>query len=166
MLVEPDAEVQGIEVLVSHPPEGIPRRETPLLFVHGAFAGAWCWAEHFLPWFAARGYDSYALSLRGHGGSAGHDDLHSFGIQDYVKDLASIVEDFDVPPVLVGHSMGGFVCMRYLEQAEAAGLVLMASVPPTGLTAPALSVALWNPALWRDISLIRAMIPAGRHPRR
>ena len=45
MLVEPDAEVQGIEVLVSHPPEGIPRREPPLLFVHGAFAGAWCAEE-------------------------------------------------------------------------------------------------------------------------
>ena len=25
---------------------------TPLLFVHGAFAGAWCWDEHFLSFFA------------------------------------------------------------------------------------------------------------------
>ena len=27
-----------------------------LLFVHGAWHGAWCWAEHFLDFFAAQGY--------------------------------------------------------------------------------------------------------------
>ena len=27
----------------------------PLLFVHGAFTGAWCWSEHFLPYFAKQG---------------------------------------------------------------------------------------------------------------
>ena len=27
----------------------------PLLFVHGAFSGAWCWAERFLPFFARVG---------------------------------------------------------------------------------------------------------------
>ena len=42
----------------------------PLLFVHGSCHAAWCWDEHFLPYFADHGFDSYALSLRGHGGSA------------------------------------------------------------------------------------------------
>ena len=36
----------------------------PLLFVHGGYFDAWCWAPHFLPWFAAKGYASHALSLR------------------------------------------------------------------------------------------------------
>lgn len=26
----------------------------PLVFVHGSFHSAWCWAEHFLPFFAER----------------------------------------------------------------------------------------------------------------
>lgn len=30
-------------------------RSTPLLFVHGAFHGTWCWSEHFLDFFAERG---------------------------------------------------------------------------------------------------------------
>jgi pimeloyl-ACP methyl ester carboxylesterase len=32
----------------------------PLLFVHGARHGAWCWDEHFLDFFADRGYACYA----------------------------------------------------------------------------------------------------------
>ena len=38
----------------------------PLRFVHGGYCDSWCWEPHFLPWFAAQGYPSYALSLRGH----------------------------------------------------------------------------------------------------
>ena len=44
-----------------------PTRRPALLFVHGAYVGAWCWDVHFLRHFAARGFPSYALSLRGMG---------------------------------------------------------------------------------------------------
>ncbi|MFB0951520.1 MAG: alpha/beta fold hydrolase, partial [Rhodospirillales bacterium] len=37
----------------------------PILFIHGAFAGAWCWDEYFLPWFANAGFDAYAIDLPG-----------------------------------------------------------------------------------------------------
>jgi hypothetical protein len=37
-----------------------------LCFLHGSSHASWCWAEHFLPHFAAAGYDAYALSMRGH----------------------------------------------------------------------------------------------------
>ena len=37
---------------------------TPVLFVHGAWHGAWCWDEHFLDFFADKGYLSLAVSLR------------------------------------------------------------------------------------------------------
>lgn len=154
-----------MEVLVARPPSGVALRDTPLVFLHGAFTAAWCWAEHFMPWFAERGFTSYAISFRGHGGSAGHDRLHGFGINDYVRDVASLIEDLPGRPVIIGHSMGGFVGMRYLETAgEAEGLVLLASVPPTGLSAPALSIALWNPALWRDLALMQGFDPKWASP--
>lgn len=35
----------------------------PLVFVHGSFHAAWCWAEHWLPFFSRHGFDCYALSL-------------------------------------------------------------------------------------------------------
>jgi pimeloyl-ACP methyl ester carboxylesterase len=41
----------------------------PLLFVHGGWHAAWCWDEHFLDFFAERGFHAVAVSLRGHGRS-------------------------------------------------------------------------------------------------
>ena len=48
---------------------------TPILFVHGAWHGAWCWDEYFMPYFAQQGYTTFALSYRGHGNSDGRDSL-------------------------------------------------------------------------------------------
>lgn len=160
MTLSAEAQTAGLEILRIRPPEGVARRAPSLVFLHGAFSGAWCWVEHFMPWFAARGYTCYAPSFRGHGGSAGHSDLHSFGIDDYVRDIVSVVEDLDGPPVLIGHSMGGFVGMRYLENHPARALILLASVPPNGLAAPAMSLALWNPSLWGEIAMIQSMDPS------
>jgi pimeloyl-ACP methyl ester carboxylesterase len=53
-------------------------RATPLLFVHGAFMGAWVWAETVLPYMAQHGYEAHAVSLRGHGQSEGRERLSGF----------------------------------------------------------------------------------------
>lgn len=127
----------------------------PLLFVHGAFAGAWCWDEHFLAWFRERGHAVHAPSLRGHGGSGGRDELHRFGVADYVADVRRVAETLQDPPVIVGHSMGGFVAMKYMERFPAAGLVLLGSVPPTGMAGPAASMSLENPMLLWRIGLVQ-----------
>ncbi|MFN8449918.1 MAG: hypothetical protein U0521_15360 [Anaerolineae bacterium] len=37
--------------VVSHIPE-TPARQTPILFLHGAWHAAWCWEDYFLPYFA------------------------------------------------------------------------------------------------------------------
>ena len=66
--------------LISRLPAG--KARTPVLFVHGAYTGAWCWAEHFLDWFAAAGHPAHAVSLSGHGGSRGRRVLASFSIDD------------------------------------------------------------------------------------
>ena len=46
-------------------------KATPLLFIHGAYAAAWCWEDHFLPFFAGAGFAVHGLRLAGHGGSPG-----------------------------------------------------------------------------------------------
>lgn len=127
----------------------------PLVFVHGAYVGAWCWAEHFLPWFAARGHPAYALSLRGHGASAGRERLHEFGLADFADDLASALEGFERPPVLVGHSMGALVVQKYLERGGAArAAALLCPVPPFGILASSFSLALTRPALLAEINAL------------
>lgn len=142
----------GLELISRQPPEKVSRRSTALLFLHGAYAAAWCWDEHFLPFFAERGYASHALSFSGHGASPGRERLDSLGIDHYVRDVATVAAALPAAPVLVGHSMGGFVAQKYLESQVAAGLVLLASVPPQGLWAAALGLALQRPGLMNDLN--------------
>jgi len=143
---------QDLEVLARRPTG--PSQPVPLLFVHGAFVGAWCWEEHFLPFFAEAGYASYAVSLSGHGGSRGRERLDHLSIADYVADLAEIVERLPVPPVLIGHSMGGFVVQKYLEKHAAPGAVLMCSVPPQGLVSATFGMLFSHPGLFRDLNTL------------
>lgn len=102
---------------------------TPLLFVHGAYHAAWCWDVHFLPYFADRGYHAYAMSLRGHGTSAGREALRRTSLNDFVDDLAETVQRFETPPVLIGHSLGATITQRYLEHhTMPAAIMISASV--------------------------------------
>lgn len=123
-----------MELEIIHRIPDSPGDRPPLLFVHGAYSGAWIWDAHFLPYFAEHGYPAHAVSLRGHGGSEGGEQLHFWGIDDYVRDVRSAVRRMDRRPILVGHSLGGLLCQRFLaDGGEAAGLVLMNSVPPHGM---------------------------------
>lgn len=148
-------DIAGLEVISQRAAQ--PGGKPPLLFVHGAFAGAWCWDVHFLPWFAERGYDAHALSLRGHGGSPGREALDGYSIADYVDDVEQVVASFAVEPLLIGHSMGGFVVQKYLEREHPVAAVLMASVPPRGLAGPGLSLAVWNPAAALSMGAMQSM---------
>jgi pimeloyl-ACP methyl ester carboxylesterase len=102
----------------------------PLLFVHGMNQGAWAWAEHWMPAAAERGWDSCAVSLRGHGASGGHDDLRRWKLRDYEHDVMQAVIELPRPPVIVGHSMGAQVVRRVLERYVAPAAVLLC--PPGG----------------------------------
>lgn len=107
----------------------------PLLFVHGAWHGAWCWDENFLKFFADRGYRALALSLRGHGRSSTTQPLRTCSIAEYVADVNSVADNLPASPVVIGHSMGGLVVQKYLESRSAPAGVLVASTPPRGIVA-------------------------------
>ena len=140
----------NLEVL-SRTPAG-EAHSTPLLFVHGAYAAAWCWEEHFLQYFADAGYAAYAVSLSGHGGSPGRKQLDSYSILDYARDVTSVVKELPAPPVLIGHSMGGFVVQKYLEKYQAPGAVLMCAVPPQGLLTAAVGMMFSKPGMMKDLN--------------
>jgi pimeloyl-ACP methyl ester carboxylesterase len=132
---------------------------TPLLFVHGAWHAAWCWAEHFLDYFATQGYSSYALSLRGHGGSEGRDRLRWTSIADYVADVARVATELPTPPIVIGHSMGGLVVQKFLEAHPAPAAVLLASVPPAGALATTLRIARRHPLEFAKTNMLMRMYP-------
>ncbi|UJF34756.1 alpha/beta hydrolase [Paenibacillus hexagrammi] len=121
--------------ILTYVPDGI-ASETPLLFVHGGSHGAWCWKEHFLPYFSSKGFPSYALSLRGHGESEGNEQIHSFSLNDYMNDVLEVMQLMNKKPVLIGHSLGGAIVQKIIcsHPDKIQGAVLMASIPPNGMS--------------------------------
>lgn len=135
------------------------RFETPLLFIHGAWHGAWCWDHGFLEYFAEKGFSVHALSLRGHGGSDGGKHLRACRISDYVDDVKSVAEKLDGRPIIVGHSMGGAVVQKYLETEPAVGGVLMASLPVTGVLATLIRTHIRHPVSALKMHLTLNLFP-------
>jgi pimeloyl-ACP methyl ester carboxylesterase len=146
--------IAGLEVFSCLP--DTPTSRPDLLFIHGAFAGAWMWTETYMPYFAAAGYPCHALSLRGHGGSDGHDRINWLSVADYVDDVRMVIEALAIDPVLLGHSMGGFVVQKYLERHAAPAVALLCSVPPQGLIAAQFHLLLQKPQLYLEINRILA----------
>ena len=140
----------NLEILKALP--SAPSAKPPVLFLHGAFSGAWVWAEHVLDFVAERGHAAYALSFRGHGRSEGRGDLARHGLADYADDVRATIRSIGHPPILVGHSMGGLVAQRCLGRERLAGLALMAPVPPEGVMAANAHLVLREPGLWAEIA--------------
>jgi len=133
---------QGLELLLARAPTET--ANPPLLFIHGSYHGAWCWKENFLPYFADRGYNAYALSLRGQGKSdIVIDQLVAGTLDSHAKDIADLVDMFPKPPVVIGHSFGGLILQKYIlnmgndfpsqsTYPKLAGAVFLSCVPPSG----------------------------------
>ncbi len=87
--------------------------------MHGSYHGAWCFAENWLPYFASRGYDSFAVSLRYQGNSdpAPSGAAVAGTLDSHVADLSSVVSEVAArsggrAPVLAGHSFGGLIAQK------------------------------------------------------
>ncbi len=104
----------------------------PILFLHGAFSGPEVWTRFVAPWFAARGHAVAAPRLNGTEGGMPR-------LRDYVRAARVAAEALGGRPVIVGHSLGGFVAQHLAAEGRAAGMVLVASPGPFGL----------GPTLWQ-----------------
>ena len=149
--------------LLTQEPEA-PPRTTPLLFVHGAWHGAWCWAEHFLTYFAQHGYASHALDLRGHGKSEGAKRLRWTSIASYVADVEQVIRQLERPPVLIGHSMGGLIVQKYLETHQVPAAILLASVPIGGTRRYLLRLAARHPLVFLKVNTTLRLSPLVEKP--
>lgn len=119
----------------------------PLLFAHGGCLSASCWDEHFLDFFAERGFRAVAVSYRGHGGSSTPKPLRKCSIADYTDDVRWAADQLGGQPVLIGHSTGGFVVQKYLQSRDAPAGVLLASTPTRGIFPSAVRVWLRHPLI-------------------
>jgi pimeloyl-ACP methyl ester carboxylesterase len=111
-------------------------KQTPLICVHGGCHASWCWQEHAAV-YAAAGYDVHALNWRGRNGSSPLTDavFVSMSIADVVDDINRVAGRFDVPPVIVAHSMGGLAAQLYACEYEVSAIVLLTPVVPSNVGA-------------------------------
>ena len=127
-------------------------KKPPLLFIHGGYVNAGCWDIHFLPYFAAHGYDCHAIDLSGHGQSEGHECLDSFGLDDYVEDARRAAAQFERPPIVIGHSMGSAIVEELVLSTPVEAAILLSPVPTIGTLGAIMRLASRYPQFFFEIS--------------
>jgi pimeloyl-ACP methyl ester carboxylesterase len=129
----------------------------PVLFVPGYFAEAKMFDE-WLPYFAARGVPSYAVNLRGRGGSRPGVDLGRASVDDFVADASAVAKTLDNPTV-VGHSMGGLIAQRLAERGDVRAAVCVTPAPPRGISVLSPKVAIKQLKYLPAIMSSRVVVP-------
>lgn len=81
------------------------------------------------------------------------------GIEEIVDNYASIIREFEVPPILIGHSFGGLFVQMLLDRGLGAAGVAIDPAPPKGVLPGANAVRASLPVLlaWGSWESVRHM---------
>lgn len=110
---------------VRHATPELDEGRPPLLFVPGFGQGAWVFAEHWLEHCADRGFPAYAMSPRGHGGSAPD---RRANLRAYAHDVVQVAASLPRRAVLVGHGAGALVVAHAMARYPSRAAVLLAPI--------------------------------------
>jgi acylglycerol lipase len=133
-----------------------------LLVVHGMFEHSRRYQE-FGTFMAESGVSTYALDLRGHGASEGRRG-HARRFELFLQDLDRFRREVQglapqgVPLLLLGHSLGGLIVLRYLEEYDAPITAAVLTAPWLGTAVP---VPRWQVVL---ASILNRVLPAFPFP--
>ncbi|KAI8907262.1 Alpha/Beta hydrolase protein [Gorgonomyces haynaldii] len=125
----------GFDIQVLHYPAK--NQKQSILFVHGGFHAAWCW-ELWMQYFAKNGYQTMAISLRGHGKTTSGSSWF-YSLSQWAQDVRDVVQDQFLSknlehPIIIGHSAGTGVTQKYLDlfQPKCPLAVLVCPFPGSG----------------------------------
>jgi pimeloyl-ACP methyl ester carboxylesterase len=93
----------------------------PVILIHGMAASLQDWDE-FIPSLVSRGYRAIALDLPGHGESVKPEEPQHYHVDALYATLRDWIGSLHLegPPLLVGHSLGGYLSLAYARHPEGA----------------------------------------------
>lgn len=129
------------------PSEGLVVTPTPVVLVHGAWLHASSWTD-WAKRFAGRGYAVTVPAWPDEAGTVAEarvdlSRLSGLGLDALTARVEEVVRSCAVPPVLVGHSVGGLVAQHLLGRGLVRAAVAIAPMPARGVPLPASQTRLW-----------------------
>lgn len=110
---------------------------TDVVFIHGLWVAQTSW-QSWIERFAEEGYEAVAPRWPGEAETTAATRENpkaqaGFGLQQITDHFAAVLEQFDTPPVAVGHSFGGLIAQKLLSQNKVAAAVAIDPAPIKGV---------------------------------
>ena len=111
---------------------------TTVVLIPGLWMTALAW-EHWIKHYSEKGYRVIAANWPGMNGDVEQlrRDPNSFaglGIAEVVDHYEQIIRELEIPPIIIGHGLGGLITQVLLDRGWGAAGVAIASVPPTDVS--------------------------------
>ena len=110
----------------------------PVLFIHGLWIHASAW-EPWAALYRREGYEPIVAGWPGDGATVdatrrAGDRVGGHGVADVVAHYARLIDTLSVRPVVIGHSFGGLIAQRLLDDGYATAAVAIDPAPIKGVT--------------------------------
>ncbi len=109
-----------------------------VVFVHGMFMNPKSWAR-WVELFQRKGYRAHTVAWPGHDGepaalrASPPEVLSRMTLGDVIQTHRTFLESLPERPILIGHSVGGLVVQRLVNEGRAAAAVAIDPAPPKGI---------------------------------
>jgi pimeloyl-ACP methyl ester carboxylesterase len=109
-----------------------------IVFIHGLFMNPSSWGN-WIEYFQNLGYTCYAPAFPYHDGRPANlrndinPELNKVTISDVVKSYVEFIDTLPEMPILVGHSVGGFIVQKLIELEKGIKGVCIDAAPPAGV---------------------------------
>jgi pimeloyl-ACP methyl ester carboxylesterase len=109
-----------------------------VVFIHGMFMNPKSW-KGWVERFSAKGFRCHAVAWPGHDGEPAElrrsppPILSRLTLGDVLQTHRTFLETLSGKPILIGHSVGGLVAQRMLNEGRAAAAVAIDPAPPKGI---------------------------------
>lgn len=112
---------------------------TDVVFIHGLWVAHTSW-QPWIDHYAAQGHVATAPPWPGEGRTvadtrANPDAQAGFGLSDLTEHFAAIIRQLDRRPVVIGHSFGGLIAQKLLDQDLASAAIAIDPAPIKGVRA-------------------------------